>query len=242
MLWRMVSRLDIAMTPAEAAVLPAADAYVVIDAVRATTTMAVLFHRGLARMRVVESPEAALLARKEAHVLLMGEVGGLRPEGFDLGNSPAEASTVHAIGREAILSTSNGTRAICAVAGLGPTFAGAFVNLSTVVDKVSASERVTFVCAGNALARMFSLEDFAVAAAYVDELRQRFPKAVCGDGALLGVELRDPVAAVLSSEHAEVVRSLGFGADLSLVCQRDAAPSAPFVVESGDGWAVLEPR
>src|SRR5215211_4551900 len=137
----MVARVDIAMTPAEADLMPRADAYVVIDTLRATTVMAVLLHRGLRRLRAVGDIRDAL-APAQAGALLFGEEHGMRPEGFDYGNSPAQASTLDLTGRDAVHYTTNGTLAICAVATKGPTFAGSLVNLSAVVEAVSAYERV----------------------------------------------------------------------------------------------------
>ncbi|MBK6561805.1 hypothetical protein [Candidatus Amarobacter glycogenicus] len=49
----MVEQIDIAMTPAEAEAKEPGATYIVVDAVRATTTIAALFHRGLRRLRVV---------------------------------------------------------------------------------------------------------------------------------------------------------------------------------------------
>jgi 2-phosphosulfolactate phosphatase len=237
----MVTRIDIAMTPSEAALMAPAGAYVVIDTLRATTVMAVLFHRGLRQLRAVADIRAAL-APAQAGALLFGEEHGLRPEGFDYGNSPAEAATLDLTGRDALHYTTNGTLAICAVASRGPTFAGALVNLSAVVEAVSAYERVTFVCAGNGRGQHFSLEDYAVAAALVQGLRGQYPAAEVGDRAALAPQLTNPAALVSQSEHASITRRLGFEADIEYACRVDAAPSAPFVTAFGDGWAVLENR
>src|SRR5690606_22486990 len=52
-------------------------------------------------------------------VLLAGERGGLPPQGFDRGNSPAELMGLELRGRRLVLTTTNGTRALEAVAGSG---------------------------------------------------------------------------------------------------------------------------
>jgi 2-phosphosulfolactate phosphatase len=241
MLHAMVSRIDIAMTPDEAARMPPADAYVVIDTLRATTLMAVLFHRGLRQLRAVADIRAAL-APAQAGALLFGEEHGIRPEGFDYGNSPAEAATLDLTGRHAVHYTTNGTLAICALATKGPAFAGSLVNLSAVVKAVSGYERVTFVCAGNGRGEHFSLEDYAVAAAFVQRLRGHYSAAEVGDSAVLALQLPNPVALISQSQHASITRKLGFAADIQYACRIDAAPSVPFVTEFGDGWAVLENR
>ena len=217
-----------------------ADAYVVIDALRATTVMAVLLHNGLRSLRVVSDIDEARLAATEGGALLFGEEHGHRPAGFDHGNSPAEAARLELTGRSGVHFTTNGTLAICAVAPYGPTFAGSLVNLTAVLAALSAYERVTFVCAANGRGQSFSLEDFAVAAAFVQQLYAQHPEAEAGDAALLALQLDNPVRRVRESEHATIIRKLGFEADIEYACRVGAAPSVPFVTEFGTGWAVLE--
>lgn len=241
MLHPVARRIDIAVTPAEALLMPKADCYVVIDALRATTTIAALFHGGLSNLRVV-ADIAAARRDKTAGRLLFGEEGGLRPPGFDYGNSPAEAATLDIEGREATLMTSNGTVALCAVAGRGDTVACSLVNLSAVAAYCKSKNSVNVVCSGNGGARRFSLEDFAVAAALVRLLSAQAPDAVLGDAALLATKLAAPEHLVPVSEHAAITIKLGFAADLEFACQRDIAPSVPVVVSHGDGWALLENR
>ncbi|MGE0598720.1 MAG: 2-phosphosulfolactate phosphatase [Dehalococcoidia bacterium] len=238
----MVNRIDIATIPAEARLFAPADAYVVIDTLRATTTIATLFARGLTRMRAVTDVEAAFAAKAESGALLFGEVGGLPPPGFDFGNSPVEAEGVEVQGRDAILMTSNGTKALCAVAGLGPAVTGALVNVSAVAAWATNAERVVIVCAGNHGARQFSLEDFAVAAAIVQRLVGGSPQATLGDAAKLALGIERPAALIGVAEHADVIRRLGLGADVDFAMERDRCPSLPFVMEIGEGWALLENR
>jgi len=235
-----VKRIDIAMTPAEAAILPAADCYVVIDALRATTTMAVLFEAGLESLLVVEELEAAVAAREGSDALLFGERGGLRPEGFDYGNSPVEAATLDLRGRSAVQVTSNGTRALCAVAGLGAVAAGSIVNLSAVAAFAAGRESVTIVCAGNGGASRFSLEDFATASALAKRVHARHPGAATGDAARLALELSSPERLITRSEHAAVIQALGLGEDVEFSARMDAVGAVPVVREFGQGWCRLE--
>lgn len=238
----MLRRIDVALTPAEAQLLPPAACYAVIDALRATTTIAALFHRGLRELRVVSTLEAGRAARASPRTLLFGESGGLRPEGFDYGNSPAEAARLDPGGRDAVLVTSNGTVALCAVAASGVTVAASLVNLSAVAGFASGFDSVVAVCSGNAGARLFSLEDFAVAAELVRALSARQPAAALGDGALAALALADPASLIPRSAHAAVTRALGFEADIAFAMQRDAAPAVPAVAACGEGWAVLRDR
>ena len=238
----MVTRIDIALTPAEALLLPLADCYIVIDALRATTTIAALFHGGLRQLTVVAEIARGRSLRPGPGVLLFGEEGGLRPEGFDYGNSPAEAASLDVDGAEAVLVTSNGTVALCAVAGRGVTVAGSLANISAIADFALKHGTVMLVCAGNGGARRFSLEDFAVAAAFVRQVSSASGRAELGDAALLASRIAAPDELVRASEHAEVTRRLGFAADIEYAMQRDIAPSIPVVTSFGDGLAVLQNR
>lgn len=227
------------MTPAELEAIRPASAYVVIDALRATTTISVLFSRGLESLRVVASLAEGRTAAGQSAALLFGEEGGLRPPGFRYGNSPAEAATLDVSGESAVLVTTNGTLALCSVAGQGPTFAGSLVNLSAVTEHLRNVQSVTLVCAGNAAGRLFCLEDFAVAAVFARSLMKDSPAAQLGDAARLAMTLTDPAKLISASAHAKVTRKLGFEADIALASRLDAAPAVPAVVETGAGWAVL---
>lgn len=238
MLSPMLSRIDVAMTPAEAQALPRADCYLVIDVLRATTTIATLFARGLEELTVVTTVEEAL-ARRAPGVLLFGERGGLRPEGFDYGNSPAEASTLELARRRGVLTTSNGTAALCAVAPLGPTAAAALANLNAASSFAAEYESVMVVCAGNGGGARFSLEDFAVAARIVQHLHRTAAGIALGDGARAALEMADPVRLLSKSTHSELLRSLGFADDVAFSAVPDTSPAVPAVTAFGETWAVL---
>ena len=94
---------------------------VVVDVLRATTTLVHAFAHGARSARACASiEEARVLAgsredRLERGVLLCGERAVLRPEGFDRGNSPSELS-VDVAGCDLILTTTNGAPALARTA------------------------------------------------------------------------------------------------------------------------------
>ncbi len=64
---------------------------IIIDVFRAFTTAAVAFDRGAKQIILVaEVEEARQLRQQGLGELCMGEVDGLKPSGFDYGNSPYE--------------------------------------------------------------------------------------------------------------------------------------------------------
>lgn len=135
---------DVALVPA---FLPAEAAdrggtvYVVVDVIRATTTLCVLFERGCRRVLVASGIEAARRARGDhgPSMLLAGENGGLAPTGFDFGNSPRELAAADVAGRDVIFATTNGTRAMRACLGGSAIYAGAFRNADAVAARALAA-------------------------------------------------------------------------------------------------------
>ena len=228
-----------------------ADAFLVIDVLRATTTIATLFARGLADLLAFDSIEAAReRARAEGRIL----VGGLPSEGFDYGNSPAEVATLELKGQGAALFTTNGTRALCASAGRGEVVAVSFANASAAVRWAVGYERVALVCAGNSGSRRFALEDFAAAARLVQLIAQESPGLELGDAARLAAGAtgkEDSIAPdhsrrpdrstrlVAGAYDARRLRALGLDADIAFAAREDTSRAAPRVVKHGDGWVLL---
>ncbi|MFV0307372.1 MAG: 2-phosphosulfolactate phosphatase, partial [Desertimonas sp.] len=88
---------------------------VVIDTIRAFTTAAYAFGAGARRIVLVDSVDDALRFKADhPGTLAMGEDHGLRPEGFDLPNSPAMAAAADLDGRTIVQRTSAGTRGVVA--------------------------------------------------------------------------------------------------------------------------------
>lgn len=131
--------IDVALTPdqLDSAEQRTHTTCIVVDVIRATSTLCVLFERGCQSVLVAPSVAAARAARTDlaasnVDVLLAGEVDGQPPPGFDYGNSPAEFARHHFHGRDIIFATTNGTRAILACAGSLAILTGALRNASAV--------------------------------------------------------------------------------------------------------------
>jgi 2-phosphosulfolactate phosphatase len=106
-------RLDVALLPRDC-IEPESCICIIVDALRATSTLAVLFGRGASLVAVAGTIEdARLLHGDMPGSLLCGEVGGLPPEGFDFGNSPAEFEETELGGRPLVLATRTGGAGHC---------------------------------------------------------------------------------------------------------------------------------
>lgn len=88
-------------------------AIVAVDVIRATTTAVTGVALGRRCFPVPSLEEAVPLAAKLTNPLLVGELGGSMPYGFDLNNSPADLESRTDIHRPMLLLSTSGTRLIC---------------------------------------------------------------------------------------------------------------------------------
>ncbi len=131
---------------------------VVIDVLRASTTIITALAHGAAGVRPVLTVDAArTLAAgfgSGSGVLLGGERGGLRIDGFDLGNSPLEYSRARVAGRRIVITTTNGTAALGACTAAAEVLIGAIVNRAAVAARARelavahGTSDIHLVCAG----------------------------------------------------------------------------------------------
>ena len=132
----------------------------VIDVLRATSTMIEALANGARSIYPTESSEEAIrligsLGREGT--LLCGERRGLAPEGFDLGNSPLEFTSDRVSNQQLVMTTTNGTRAFLAAHGADRVIAAALLNLKAAAKTAAEVEDVAVICAGRE--DQFSLED-----------------------------------------------------------------------------------
>ena len=109
---------------------------------------------------------ASSLGREDT--LLCGERKGLKVEGFDLGNSPAEFTAEVVGGKQLVMTTTNGTRAFAAVEGADRVLAASFMNLSAVVKALEAFRNWSSSVPGRE--NRFSLDDALCAGILVQRL------------------------------------------------------------------------
>src|SRR3989442_5515212 len=108
---------------------------IVVDVLRASSSMVTLLERGARPVLAAGSiEEARRLHQRLTGCLLCGERGGLPPPGFDYGNSPEEFSRLELGGQGAILATSNWTRLLAAMAGAPAVLVGCLLNQRAVAE------------------------------------------------------------------------------------------------------------
>jgi len=212
----MISRLEVLLTPAEFATLPSRDlsqsACIVFDVFRATSTMLEALANGAESIRPVADIRTALdWHRREPSVLLAGEREGLRIGSeltggieFDLGNSPREFTRERVAGRQLVMTTTNGTRAIDACRGAAAVAIASFSNLAATTTWLSQRglPHLLIVCAGTL--EHSSLEDTLGAGALVERLGESFHGGWIDDAARVVLQL-------YQTNREDVVRAAGEG-------------------------------
>jgi 2-phosphosulfolactate phosphatase len=228
------------------------DVYIVIDVIRATTSMAVMFDQGAARVLVAGTiEEAREAAQKIPGVLLCGERNVQPVPGFDYGNSPVQFSQVDLTGRELIMTTTNGTRAFYACPLDSTRLAGSFYNAEAVALKALTMAKdqggnISLVCSGEL--DYFALDD-AVCAGYLALELQRLQGQVIplelDESALAAIALYEafePPKVIDYCNSAQAVILGGLPDDPPFCMRTSVSQSVPMVIgrESTTGLLVIE--
>ncbi|OQB40163.1 MAG: putative 2-phosphosulfolactate phosphatase [Candidatus Latescibacteria bacterium ADurb.Bin168] len=209
-------------------------AAVVIDVLRATSTIVTAIQSGAREVIPVETPEDARLAAQEPRadrVVLGGERGGLKIEGFDFGNSPYEYTPRSVGGRTVIMTTTNGTRAFAAARGANITVAAALLNVGSVADFLLREGRdVVIICAGTE--GRVSLDDLYCAGALIERILTPGADWVLNDGARLavhwyGTNTGTSVDVLASCAHGRKLAELGFHRDVEYCSRVDTVMEVP---------------
>jgi 2-phosphosulfolactate phosphatase len=225
--------VDVCFTPA--AICPA-EVAVVIDVLRATSTISQALAVGYRRVLCCSSLAAARGLQGPGRVLA-GERDCVRVPDFELGNSPEALVKRAPAGDELVLATTNGSPAIVAAAGSAErVLIGCLMNLRALVAAIPAAARVMIVCSGTG--GRPALEDVYTAGRVVGAL-----DGVPSDSARVaecvarryGTSL-EPLAA---SEDGAVLRATGQERDIPWCARESVLDLVPEVSSLEDGAASL---
>ncbi|HKJ64422.1 MAG TPA: 2-phosphosulfolactate phosphatase [Desulfopila sp.] len=136
----MDNRVIIDAFPENGLVYRDTHAIVVIDVIRATTTAVTAVNLGRRVFPVKTTDEAFVLSQTLENPLLVGELGGNVPYGFDLPNSPVQMTALSTINagqftdphRPIILLSSSGTQLMKNSIGSEAVYLACFRNISAV--------------------------------------------------------------------------------------------------------------
>ncbi len=228
--------IDVALTRAD---LRDTDVAVVIDVLRATSTVAQALAAGYHRVLCTETIELALALRGPGRVLA-AERQCLKPPGFDQGNSPGEARDRR--GDELVLATTNGAPAIVAAAQHAPRVLLACVlNLDAAVTSLRSAEQrgelgIQIVCAGTSGA--VALDDLYVAGRLASALPgPRTDAALVAESVARGFQT--PLDALAASASATALSRAGLTDDIAYCALESELDVTPVVIAIDSGVATV---
>jgi 2-phosphosulfolactate phosphatase len=148
---------------------------VIIDVLRATSTIATALYNGARCVIPVDSVAKCIELGKKIDAITAGERDGKIAEGLEYGNSPFEYPTEFISGKTLVLTTTNGTRLLhmALERGAGHIITGSFPNLSSVCDYIiSKKQHVVLGCA--AWKDRVNMEDMLFAGAVINKVKSHF--------------------------------------------------------------------
>lgn len=233
-------KVDIYFTPSELTGVELPGRVVVIDVLRATSTIVEALANGAkAIFPVATADDAVRIAQNIGRdsVLLCGERKSLPIEGFDLGNAPPEFTREKVQDKALVMTTTNGTRAFLtlaerqgAAAGPVAVLAASFLNLSAVIERIGQDEGPTaLVCAGRA--GRFALDDAVCAGALVRGLEEGDFEVTLNDAGVaartLASEERGMQQVLESTAAGRQLTDIGRSEDLAFCAQVDRTTVVP---------------
>lgn len=148
---------------------------VIIDVLRATSTIATALYNGAKSIIPVDSVAECIRIGKQIDSITAGERDGQIAEGLQYGNSPFEYPREFIEGRTLVLTTTNGTRLLHMALDKNAkaVITGSFPNLSAVCDfLLTQNQNVILGCA--AWKNRVNIEDTLFAGAVIDRIGKHF--------------------------------------------------------------------
>ncbi|HEX2719304.1 MAG TPA: 2-phosphosulfolactate phosphatase [Gemmatimonadaceae bacterium] len=231
-------RVEVFFTPQQVAPSDVAGrVVVVIDVLRASSTVAAALANGAKAVVPFDSSEEAITRAKQFErglVKLAGERKMHAIPGFDLGNSPREFTREAVEGKTILLTTTNGTGVFGVVQGARDVVVASYVNFSSASAMLRAAARagtdISIVCAGRE--KRFSLEDAACAGRYTRHIVKRLTDVELNDGAhaasMIDRRYGDNLPRLFGeATHGRALAEAGYSEDLELCATVDAFPVIP---------------
>lgn len=209
---------------------------IVVDALRASATAAMLLHHDAPELLVVSEVNDAFAAKKQwPDALLFGERDGLPPEGFDFGNSPRD--TITAKGQRVIFTTTTGAQRLISAWGAAAVYMGTTINASAVVNAALHHEKeVVLIPAGLFGDPAFDAQEDRVAAVAL----AMTAGAEIGEGADVyarwkpRIEQEGIEALFMSAPHAKKLRRIHLDADIPYCAQMNVTDAVPGGIEKNE--------
>jgi 2-phosphosulfolactate phosphatase len=210
---------------------------VIIDVLRATSTIAAALYNGAKCVIPVDSVSRCIELGKQIDGITAGERDGKIAEGLSYGNSPFEYPQDFIKGKTLVLTTTNGTRLLhmALEKGASEIITGAFANFSTVCEYlVQAKKNVILGCAG--WKDRVNMEDTLFAGAIVQKIGSHF--SINCDSSYMAQTLyakagKDLLGFMKKTDASHYHRLMGFGLenDIRYCLAEDSLNVLPYYTE-----------
>lgn len=205
---------------------------VVVDMLRASSTIIAALNNGASAVAPMPNIEQCIAIRAaNRDILLGGERNAEKIQGFDFGNSPLEFTKSKVAGKNIVLCTSNGSKAIKSADYTKKVIIGALINVSAVVKKLlKLNSDVAIICAGTN--GNFSIDDIVTAGAIISKLKENGADLDLDDLGILCAQIydnnrNDLHTLMKDSQHYALLNELGFTDDLKYCLTEDQIDFAP---------------
>ena len=210
---------------------------VIIDVLRATSTVATALYNGAKEIIPVDSVADCIRIGRELNCITAGERDGKVAEGLQYGNSPFEYPEEFVKGKTLVLTTTNGTKLLhmAHARGAKEIITGSFPNLSVVCEHLLKKNRdVILACA--AWKDRINLEDTLFAGCVIDRIKTAF--SVECDSSQMAQSLYNTAKADLygfmkerNATHYQRLSKYHLEKDIRYCLIPDGAPTLPFYNE-----------
>ena len=196
---------------------------VIIDVLRASSTIIVALASGAEKVIPVEDETEALRLGNELGAITVGERQGIKIKGFDHGNSPNELLNADLKGKTVVITTSNGTRVMVEGGIIAST-----LNAGAVADRIRSQPHAYLLASG---APLKSDEDLC-AALLIENLIGRLSGGDSVEGAVRkareSLEGNILLEGIRGSASGRKLTAYGSGRDVEMICtQVNSYPLIP---------------
>lgn len=188
---------------------------VIIDILRATSTIATALYNGAKSIIPVDSVAECIKLGKQMDVITAGERDGKIADGLKYGNTPLQYTPEFIKGKTLVLTTTNGTRLLhmALAEGAQGIITGSFCNLSAVCDYLAIQNKnVILACA--AWKDRINIEDTLFAGAVISRIKNHFQQN-CDAGQIaetLYDQAKNDLFGFMKEKNAShYLRLIGFG-------------------------------
>ena len=210
---------------------------VIIDVLRATSTIATALYNGAKCIIPVDSVSRCIELGKQIDGVTAGERDGKIAEGLKYGNSPFEYSRDFIEGKTLVLTTTNGTRLLhmALEKGAKEIITASFNNLSSVSHYLIA-EKKNVILGCSAWKDKINVEDTLLAGAIITRIRDHY--SVMCDSSILAAAIYEKAGKNLfnfmkknNASHYHRLMSFGLEKDIRYCLKADMADVLPFYKE-----------